>query len=351
MLYRRAGSRHLWCRFTIGGREVRRSTGTSKRREAEAFEQRARSAAWRQIKLGERLTLWETAVERWKLEKAGKRSLAKDEQILSWFGHDERLKGVPIQQIDGHVIDRLRKLLLADGLGRSTVNRYMEILRAMLKACVDWELLDTAPKVPMFRERLTTPPFLTSAQFDELLKHLPEHTRDLARLAVFTGLRRDNITQLEWSRIDLKRRTAFVVGEDAKGGHAIPVPLDARAVEVLTRWEGKHERFVFVYRGKPVYQVATKAWRKAVTAAGLPPGFRFHDLRHTWASWHVMSGTPLEVLQKLGGWRSLAMVQRYAHLAPGHVAGFAGNAARFYEADAAPDNSRHSADGRGEKAA
>jgi hypothetical protein len=54
--------------------------------------------------------------------------------------------------------------------------------------------------------------------------------------------------------------------------------------------------------------------------------FRWHDLRHTWASWHVMAGTPLEVLQKLGGWSSLAMVLRYAHLAPDHLAGYADNA-------------------------
>lgn len=51
--------------------------------------------------------------------------------------------------------------------------------------------------------------------------------------------------------------------------------------------------------------------------------FHWHDLRHTWASWHVMSGTPLEVLMELGGWSDLRMVMRYAHLSPGHVARFA----------------------------
>jgi len=59
-------------------------------------------------------------------------------------------------------------------------------------------------------------------------------------------------------------------------------------------------------------------------AQGLPT-LRFHDLRHTWASWHVQAGTPLPVLQALGGWASLAMVQRYAHLGQSHVADWAGN--------------------------
>ena len=59
-------------------------------------------------------------------------------------------------------------------------------------------------------------------------------------------------------------------------------------------------------------------WEAACKRAGVP-GFRFHDLRHTWASWHAMAGTPLSVLQELGGWHSPQMVQRYAHLAPEHL--------------------------------
>jgi hypothetical protein len=70
--------------------------------------------------------------------------------------------------------------------------------------------------------------------------------------------------------------------------------------------------------------LSTKAWHKACARAGIED-FTFHDLRHTWASWHVMNGTPLQVLQQLGGWHSLDMVLKYAHLAPGYVAEYAGN--------------------------
>ena len=79
-------------------------------------------------------------------------------------------------------------------------------------------------------------------------------------------------------------------------------------------------RSVFVYQGRPIdYKVNNSAFRKARARAGLPT-LRWHDLRHTWASWHVMRGTPLEVLQKLGGWADLEMVMRYAHLAPSFIA-------------------------------
>lgn len=81
---------------------------------------------------------------------------------------------------------------------------------------------------------------------------------------------------------------------------------------------GKHEQYVFTYESQPVWQVNTKAWRMAVRKAGLTD-FRWHDLRHTWASWHAQAGTPLNVLQEMGGWECAEMVRRYAHLSVSHL--------------------------------
>ena len=88
---------------------------------------------------------------------------------------------------------------------------------------------------------------------------------------------------------------------------------------VLRQHIGRHPRYVFTYQGEPVWQVNTKAWRAAVKRAGITD-FRWHDLRHTWASWHVQAGTPLNILQEMGGWESPEMVQRYAHLSAEHLA-------------------------------
>lgn len=86
-------------------------------------------------------------------------------------------------------------------------------------------------------------------------------------------------------------------------------------MQVLQKRRGDHLTHVFTYEGKPIVQVNAKAWRAALKRAGIED-FRWHDLRHTFATWHRQAGTPTRELQRLGGWRTLEMVERYAHVAP-----------------------------------
>jgi len=128
----------------------------------------------------------------------------------------------------------------------------------------------------------------------------------LARFALATGLRQANVLGLEWTQVDLVRRVAWIHPDQAKARRAIGVPLNEDAVGVILRQRGKHLRRVFVdAAGKPMDRwpsEARKAW-EAVCAQLGHEDFRWHDLRHTWASWHVQRGTPLYVLKELGGWR------------------------------------------------
>ena len=131
------------------------------------------------------------------------------------------------------------------------------------------------------------------------------------RFSLATGLRESNVTGLEWSQVGLARRVAWIHADQSKSGKAIGIPLNKEAVVVLRGQQGNHVRRVFAYGGKPVAKANTKAWRNALVRAGID-NFRWHDLRHTWASWHVQNGTPLHILQELGGWSEIRMVQRYA---------------------------------------
>ena len=81
---------------------------------------------------------------------------------------------------------------------------------------------------------------------------------------------------------------------------------------------------MFTYAGHPIKRPDILTWQRACQKTGITD-FRWHDLRHTWASWHVQAGTSLQTLMELGGWSSYDMVLRYAHLAGEHLHSAAGN--------------------------
>ena len=338
-LYRRPDSPHYWVRFQLNGREVRLGTGTENRREAEEFETNARSRAWRQVKLGERPPYpWTVARKRW-LAETSKRSKIRDEQILTWF--DEHLQDTAVQGITREVIEELRALK-AEERSQATADRHMALLRAILRKCVnDWQVLDSVPKVPMYRPRSAEPRWLTREQFAKLRKELPEHLQLAARFAVLTGLRMSSMLSLTWDRVDLKQRRAWIPSEQMKAGRTHGVPLSHAAVAVLKElhafqekqeaqhrtwckrhretYEAAKSEFVFTWRRERIADCNTKSFQDAVERANLKP-LRWHDLRHTFASWAIQNGVAPHELMQLGGWASYSMVLRYAHLAPDHLA-------------------------------
>ena len=121
------------------------------------------------------------------------------------------------------------------------------------------------------------------------------------------------------SQVNLALRHAWIHGIQSKNRRPIAVPLNDIAISVLQRQIGKHETRVFTYAGKPLKAANTRAWGSALKRAGIKD-FRWHDLRHTWATWQRQADTPTHELQRLGGWRTGAMVERYAHLAPEQLA-------------------------------
>lgn len=324
---RRKDSPYWQIKFKIAGRTIRRSSGVTERAAAEELEEQLRRALWRQIKLGEKHYTWDEAVERCKLEDSNQRSWERTERALAEV--HGLLTGAPLKEIDRDNLLKIRAVLSRrTHKGKqwkpATVNRVMAVIRSVLKRSADeWKLLDACPKVPMYRLDKVAPLWITREQAHTLLGKLPEHTRGMMIFALATGLRRSNVTHMEWSRIDMKRCTAYVPGNEAKGREAITVPLNSDAIAILEKWKGKHERYVFCFRKRaPITQVATRMWRRVVAECGLK-GVTFHTMRHSWASWQVQAETPLKMLQELGGWATLEMPLRYAHLSPGHLAQYA----------------------------
>ena len=360
-VYRRGKRGIWWVDFTVpGGARFVRSTGTTDEATAKEWAATAYRDQWRHQRLGEALPrTWDEAVLSWLEEHQHLRSIEEAKRNLRWLS--ARLAGKPLASITADAVRRLSserqaepanadeiKAATAAGkkppaprlLSPATVNRYLSDLSRILRHAQVRGWLPAPPPVPKLHEAQGRTTWITHEQALQLLAELPEHLRSMARFALATGLRESNVRLLEWSQVDLERACCWIHHDQAKAGKALSVPLNPDALDTLRGQLGQHKRWVFPAPrwakkrrpdekprqvwDAPTGKASSAAWRKACIRAGLPT-LRWHDLRHTWASWHRMAGTPDSALQELGGWASSDMLQRYAHLAPSHVASWAAN--------------------------
>jgi len=266
------------------------------------------------------------ACDYWLEQHTHKRS-AKDDLRYAGFWKD-RLGNTPLAHLKRADLEEILDER-AKASTKSTANRYRAFLLAVLNLAVDKEWLAKPMKLRRYEEPQAAARFLTIEQVNRLLAELPEHQRNMAEFALATGARQGAVKRLRWSDINVDRQLAWIVPENSKSGQAVQLPLSRSAMNILQRCQGvvtgTFSDFVFTYEGQPVENVNTNAWKKALKRAGLE-GFRWHDLRHTWASHHAMNGTPLQALQAMGGWSDPKMVKRYAHFSPESLGGYAGNA-------------------------
>jgi len=310
------------------GRRTRRSTGTADRRQAQEYHDRLAAQLWREVKLGDApARTFGAAVASW-LE-AGERDLSDRYRLRAL------LKPLQAKQLSS-----LTTAALEDAIGArpaSTYNRMANLLQAVLHHAQGRGWLPVVPKIPRKPVADARTRWLTAEEWSRLQAALPLYLEQMARFTLATGLRENNVLRLRWDQVDMARRVAWIHPDEAKARKAIGVPLNDRAAEVLRERMGLHDVWVFAGElGEPYYKTSNRAWYAALRSAGLP-GFRWHDLRHTWAAWHVMNGTRLEELKELGGWATLSLVQRYAHLSSEHLARVAGNVAPVSLRDARDD--------------
>jgi integrase len=241
---------------------------------------------------------------------------------------------------------------------RSTINRNIKALRAALNRATEWGVLSSTPlgKIKFRAEdenavirylsedeearlraalvkrdngrrgaRESANRWRRERGYKEWAVHdtYTDYVAPLVLLAVNTGLRRGELLQLRWRDVDLQRRILTVRGEGAKTRQTRYVPLNTEAALVMKTWRPtvvEADWCVFgSSAGATPLVTVKKAWR-GILAEAKVTSFRFHDLRHTFASKLVMAGVDLNTVRELLGHKSLAMTLRYAHLAPEHKA-------------------------------
>ena len=307
-----------WIDISHKGNRIRQSTGTHVKAKAQQLHDKLMHDIWSQSSLKSiPKKYWIDAVVRWIEESQHKRTLSDDKMHLRWT--DTYLRNTLLTEIDGDQIEAMAKARESTKVSPTTVNRMLEVVRAILrKAQKEWGWIYNVPVIRMRKINDKRIRWLTLSESKQLLAELPCHLHDMALFTLCTGLRESNVTNLKWEDIDLSKRHTLIHSDESKTKKAIPVPLNTQALELLHKIKGNHPTFVFTYKGNPVTRCNNHAWRKALVRANIND-FRWHDLRHTWASWHVQNGTSLHELQQLGGWSNYETVLRYAHLSGKHL--------------------------------
>jgi integrase len=260
----------------------------------------------------------------------------------------------PLKEISPWLVEKWRSGGLKAGRKPTGINRDLDSLKAALAKAVGWGLIDQHPIASVKRTKTDPIPnirFLSkpeetrlrSALQDRLQEKLNkresgnswrrarqrselasvprDHLQCLVLLALNTGMRRGELFALKWEDVDLAAAQLTVLAESSKTGSTRHLPLNTEAVAVLKEWSGDQDRSGHVFPGIDGAKLnnINRAWSGLMKRAKIAH-FRFHDLRHHFASKLVMAGVDLNTVRELLGHSDIKMTLRYAHLAPEHKA-------------------------------
>lgn len=315
--------------YAPSGERIRHSAGTADKKAAQEYHDRLKAQLWRQHRLGEqRPRSYGQAALRYLESCVGQSDYESKVRYIAYWR--QFLGNMMVSDITANDVlenlptHRTYKNKGPQPLTPATKNRYLATIRAMLNMCVTWGWITSAPKLPNFSEPKKRIRWITREEAAALIHNIPQQwLRDACILGFATGMREAEIYGLQWNQINESAGSAWVGSDQTKSGRARSIPLNADALAVIRRRKGSHPVYVVSRNGKQIRGGDDRMFGKALADAGIS-NFRFHDIRHTWASWHVQGGTPLMVLKELGGWETIEMVQKYAHLAPSHLAAHAG---------------------------
>ncbi len=315
-----------WIDITHRGRRVRCSTETGNRKLAEKIYAKVKTelaeGRWFDRLPGEKKTFREMMEKYLREHSAVNKTLKSHTRdrgiaahLLEFFGD------TPLSHISPKVIYEYKQKRKKDGVSPRTINYELSLMRHAFNLAIrEWEWVKENPVSRVSREKETTriERWLTFEEEEKLLNASPEWLRDILIVALDTGLRQGELLDLKVSQIDLKRGVLIITEQKNRSVDTLPLTERAKGV-FRKRLRVRHIRSDYVFPNSKGNKMDNRnllrAFYSAVKKAGIPK-LRFHDLRHTFATRLVQAGVDIYTVQKLGRWKSIEMVMRYAHHYP-----------------------------------
>ncbi len=317
-----------WLDITYNGKRIRESTGTSNKKLAEQIEAKRRmelvEGKYFDKGQGDKRT-FENMANRYMQDCADRKAPGTQERdntslrhLLPVFGN-MYLSQIAPAQIAGYKVQREN-----EGASPKSINHELGFCKHAFNIAIrEWEWVRDNPFMKVSAEKLPQPRvrYLTTEEFEKLYQTCNERLKPIVLLAVQSGMRQGNVLSLKWQDVDLGR--GIITLEHTKNGERLGLPMNETVQGLLSGLNKvRHINSDFVFHDKAGNRLTRQAilhsFKRACRKAGIQD-FRFHDLRHTFASWLVQNGVDLYRVQRLLGHKTGEMTRRYAHLAPDNL--------------------------------
>ena len=308
----------------LDGKKVRESSCSAKFRVAETLlikrKQTIREGKQPEIKKIANYTFSQLVAEYLKWSERQKSFKSKFFLIKKL---SENFRNIPLRRFNSMLLEQYQTERIQEGKKPATVNRQIATIKHMFTKAVEWDMVEEETlkrirKVRLLPENNKRLRYLSKEECKRLISSCEPHLKPIVITALNTGMRKGEILSLKWENIDLTH--GFILLEITKNGERREIPINDTLRNTLQgitrRLDVPH---VFYDNKKGIRYGDIKRSFKTALRRSKISDFRFHDLRHCFASHLVMAGVDLTTVSRLLGHKSLNMTLRYAHLAPTHM--------------------------------
>ncbi len=256
------------------------------------------------------------------------------ERLIDHFGR------YPLDRITWTIVENYKRRRLEEGASKVTINKELRILKTIVKRAIETGLYSgDMPKIELFpdKEREIVRA-LTPEEAERLIDACPEWFKPVVIFVLNTGLRAGEIFSLRWEQVDFEKEVILLERDTTKTKETYKVFMNPAVKELLLKLKKEQEEkgidhgYIFTNKYGLPYKYEDRTYRKVFATACKKAGikdFRFHDLRHTFASWVAMNSRDIYAVQQLLHHKDIKMTRRYAHLTDSYLKSIVKNIPNF----------------------
>lgn len=314
----KASGKVYWVEYYFRGQRKRERIGPSRaaaeHREREILSKRAEGAVIKKKSdpFFDDIAKWYTELDTVMAKKSYDRDNLSISKLSAFFS-GKRVSEITVNSIESYRLKRaLEKSCRKQKTRPATINREIACLRSILYLAREEKGIDVLSfkKIKPLDEQNTRNRILSDKELENLLEHLPPHTLQIVLMAYLTAMRKSEILQLTWDKVDIENGFVNLDPEDTKTKEGRSIPLSSKLIEILKSIpQDENIPYVFTWKGKPINDIK-KSFTTARKKAGIED-FTFHDFRHMCINNWRLKGHDYFRIMAASGHRTMSVFKRY----------------------------------------